>query len=76
MCKNQQIRTQAVMVAIVIGLLLAIGHYGKKLRKPKWTTVGGLLGATVALASIKAAIDPSLATACGPSSSKPRMIAA
>jgi hypothetical protein len=31
----QQIRTQAVTVAIVIDLLLAIGHYGKKLRKPK-----------------------------------------
>jgi hypothetical protein len=31
----QQIRTQAVIVAIVIGLLLAIDHYGKKLRKPK-----------------------------------------
>ena len=31
----QQIRSQAVMVAIVIGLLLAIDHYGKKLRKPK-----------------------------------------
>jgi hypothetical protein len=31
----QQIRIQAVIVAIVIGLLLAIDHYGKKLRKPK-----------------------------------------
>jgi hypothetical protein len=31
----QQIRTQAVILAIVIGLLLAIDHYGKKLRKPK-----------------------------------------
>jgi hypothetical protein len=31
----QQTRTQAVIVAIVIGLLLAIEHYGKKLRKPK-----------------------------------------
>jgi hypothetical protein len=31
----QQIRTQALVVAIVIGLLLAIDHYGKKLRKPK-----------------------------------------
>jgi hypothetical protein len=31
----QQIRSQAVIVAIVIGLLLAIEHYGKKLRKPK-----------------------------------------
>jgi hypothetical protein len=31
----QTIRTQAVIVAIVIGLLLAIDHYGKKLRKPK-----------------------------------------
>jgi hypothetical protein len=31
----QQIRAQAVIVAIVIGLLLAIDHYGKKLRKPK-----------------------------------------
>jgi hypothetical protein len=31
----QQIRTQAVIVAIIIGLLLAIDHYGKKLRKPK-----------------------------------------
>jgi hypothetical protein len=31
----QQIRTQAVIVAIVIGLLLAIDHYGKKLRKSK-----------------------------------------
>jgi hypothetical protein len=31
----RQIRTQAVIVAIVIGLLLVIDHYGKKLRKPK-----------------------------------------
>jgi hypothetical protein len=31
----QQIRSQAVMVAIVIGVLLAIEHYGRKLRKPK-----------------------------------------
>jgi hypothetical protein len=31
----QQIRSQAVMVAIVIGVLLAIDHYCKKLRKPK-----------------------------------------
>jgi hypothetical protein len=31
----QQIRSQAVMVAIVIGVLLAVEHYGKKLRKPK-----------------------------------------
>ena len=31
----QQIRTQALTVAMVIGLLLAIDHYGKKLRKPK-----------------------------------------
>jgi hypothetical protein len=31
----QQIRTQALMVAIVIGVLLAVDHYGKKLRKPK-----------------------------------------
>jgi hypothetical protein len=31
----QQIRAQAVVIAIVIGLLLAIDHYGKKLRKPK-----------------------------------------
>jgi hypothetical protein len=31
----QEIRTQAVTVAIVIGLLLAIEHYGKKLRKRK-----------------------------------------
>jgi hypothetical protein len=31
----QQIRSQAVMVAIVIGVLLAIDYYGKKLRKPK-----------------------------------------
>jgi hypothetical protein len=31
----QQIRAQAVLVAIVIGLLLAIVHYSKKLRKPK-----------------------------------------
>ena len=29
----QQIRTQAGTVAIVIGLLLAIDHYGKKFRK-------------------------------------------
>jgi hypothetical protein len=33
----QQIRSQAVMVAILIGVLLAIDYYGKKLRKPKWT---------------------------------------
>jgi hypothetical protein len=31
----QEIRTQALTVAIVIGLLLAVDHYGKKLRKPK-----------------------------------------
>jgi hypothetical protein len=31
----EQIRTHAVIVAIVIGLLLAIDYYGKKLRKPK-----------------------------------------
>jgi hypothetical protein len=31
----EQIRIQAIIVAIVIGLLLAIDHYGKKLRKPK-----------------------------------------
>jgi hypothetical protein len=31
----QQIRTPAVTVAIVIGMLLAIDHFGKKLRKPK-----------------------------------------
>jgi hypothetical protein len=31
----QQIRTQAVTVAMVIGLWLAIDHYGKKFRKPK-----------------------------------------
>jgi hypothetical protein len=30
----QQIRN-TVMVAVVIGVLLAIDHYGKKLRKPK-----------------------------------------
>jgi hypothetical protein len=30
-----EIRTQAVIIAIVIGLLLAIDYFGKKLRKPK-----------------------------------------
>jgi hypothetical protein len=31
----EQIRTEAIAVAILIGLLLAIDHYGKKLRRPK-----------------------------------------
>ena len=30
-----QIRTQAIIVVIVIGLLLAIDHYGRKLLKRK-----------------------------------------
>src|SRR6266481_967070 len=57
----EQIRTQAVIIAIVIGLLLAIDHYGKKLRKPKLNHRR--------LAPIAAPfIDPPPSFHCGPSS--------
>ena len=32
---RQEIRTQAVICAVIIGLLMATEYFGKKLRKPK-----------------------------------------
>ena len=32
---RQEIRTQAVICAVIIGLLVTIEYLGKKLRKPK-----------------------------------------
>ena len=32
---RQEIRTPALLAATIIGLLLAMNHFGKKLRKPK-----------------------------------------
>ena len=32
---RQEIRTQAVICAVIIGLLMATAYFGKKLRKPK-----------------------------------------
>jgi hypothetical protein len=32
---RQEIRTQAVIGAAIVGLLVATEHFGKKLRKPK-----------------------------------------